>query len=67
MSILIVNESIDFRSLKEMLEVSDGNLASHLVGLEKKQYVMVKKQFIGRSPILHIESLKTEISLLRNI
>lgn len=50
MSILIVNDSVDFKSLKEMLEVSDGNLASHLAALEKKQYVSVKKQFIGKKP-----------------
>ncbi|MFT6245742.1 MAG: DNA-binding HxlR family transcriptional regulator [Crocinitomicaceae bacterium] len=50
MSILIVNDSVDFKSLKEMLEVSDGNLASHLAALEKKEYVSVKKQFIGKKP-----------------
>ena len=50
MSVLIVNDSVDFKSLKEMLEVSDGNLASHLAALEKKEYVSVKKQFIGKKP-----------------
>lgn len=50
MSILMVNEWIDFKSLKEMLKVTDGNLASHLTALEKKELITIKKQFIGRKP-----------------
>lgn len=50
MSILMVNDYIDFKTLKEMLEVSDGNLASHLTALEKNEYIEVRKQFIGKKP-----------------
>ncbi len=50
MSILMVNESIDFKNLKEHLQVTDGNLASHLKALEKENLIEVKKQFIGRKP-----------------
>ena len=50
MSILMVNESIDFKNLKEHLQVTDGNLASHLKALEKLEMILVKKQFIGRKP-----------------
>ncbi|RLD66729.1 MAG: transcriptional regulator [Bacteroidetes bacterium] len=50
MSILMVNESIDFKNLKEHLQVTDGNLASHLKALEKLDMILVKKQFIGRKP-----------------
>lgn len=50
MSILILNESLSFNSLKETLEVTDGNLASHLKTLEKEKFISVKKQFIGRKP-----------------
>ena len=50
MSVLMVNESIDFKSLKAMLEVSDGNLASHIGALEKLEYIEVRKQFIGKRP-----------------
>lgn len=50
MSILMVNDSVDFNTLKEMLEVSDGNLASHLSVLEKEKYIKVSKQFIGKKP-----------------
>ena len=50
MSILMVNDSVDFLTLKEMLQVTDGNIASHLTALEKHQYIEVKKQFIGKKP-----------------
>ena len=50
MSILMVNDSFDFNSLKESLDVTDGNLASHLKALEEKGLIRVEKQFIGRKP-----------------
>ena len=50
MSALMVNESLDYNSLKELLEVTDGNLASHLKSLEKNDYLRVHKQFVGRKP-----------------
>ena len=50
MSILMVNDSYDFNSLKESLDITDGNLASHLKALEDKGLIEVKKQFIGRKP-----------------
>lgn len=50
MSILVVNDWVEFNRLKEILEVSDGNLASHLKNLEEKNYIEVSKQFIGRKP-----------------
>ena len=48
MSILMVNEEINFNDLKQMLEVTDGNLATHLVTLEQQGYLKVHKGFIGR-------------------
>ena len=50
MSILMVNESVDFNRLKELLEVTDGNLASHIKALEQSEYIDIKKQFIGKKP-----------------
>jgi DNA-binding MarR family transcriptional regulator len=50
MSVLMVNESADFNSLKELLNLSDGNLASHVKALEELKYILVNKQFIGRKP-----------------
>jgi DNA-binding MarR family transcriptional regulator len=48
MSILMVNETIAFNDLKELLEVTDGNLATHLVTLEEEGYLKVQKGFVGR-------------------
>lgn len=50
MSILMVNEYADFNMLKELLGATDGNLASHTKALEKVDYILVEKQFIGRKP-----------------
>lgn len=50
MSVLMVNEYADFITLKKLLGVTDGNLASHTKSLEKVNFITVKKQFIGRKP-----------------
>ena len=50
MSILMVNDWIDFGTIKEMLNITDGNLASHIAALEKEEYVEIKKQFVGKKP-----------------
>jgi len=46
----MVNESADFTTLKELLGVTDGNLASHAKALENDNYIIVEKQFIGKKP-----------------
>lgn len=50
MSVLMVNEYADFKMLKELLGITDGNLASHAKALEKVKFIRVEKQFIGRKP-----------------
>jgi len=50
MSILMVNDRADFLFLKETLELTDGNLASHLIALEKAGYIEVNKTFVGKKP-----------------
>lgn len=50
MAVLAVNEWVDHAQLKELLGVTDGNLASHLSALEELKYVQVRKRFIGRRP-----------------
>ncbi len=50
MSILMVNDDVDFNALKEMLNLTDGNLASHLKALEATGYVVMRKEFVGRKP-----------------
>jgi DNA-binding HxlR family transcriptional regulator len=62
MSVLMVNETYDFISLKVTLNVTDGNLASHLKTLEEKGMIIVNKQFIGRKPNTSYSATKTGIS-----
>jgi len=50
MSVLMVNDDVDFSTLKSLLEVTDGNLASHTRSLEEQGYIRCEKQFIGRKP-----------------
>jgi len=50
MSILLVNDVVDFGMLKEQLQLTDGNMASHLSALEKAQYITITKKFIGKKP-----------------
>lgn len=50
MSVLLANEHYDFNSLKDLLDVTDGNLASHIKALEKEEYIIVIKTFIGKKP-----------------
>ncbi len=47
---LSVNETLDFNALKEMLELTDGNLATHLKTLQKHKYLQTKKRFIENKP-----------------
>ena len=74
MSVLVANESYDFNSLKDLLNVTDGNLASHLKALEKEEYIIVNKSFIGRKPntqysasVLGREAFKKHLQALENL
>lgn len=51
MSVLAANSSYDFNSLKDLLQVTDGNLASHIKSLEKEEFITIKKSFIGKKPL----------------
>ena len=50
MSVLMVNDWMDFNSVKELLEVTDGNLSSHITALEKLNYIEIRKEFVGKRP-----------------
>jgi DNA-binding MarR family transcriptional regulator len=50
MSMLMVNDWVEFSAFKEMLDLSDGNLASHITTLEKEDYIEIRKQFVGKKP-----------------
>lgn len=59
MSILAVNEWVDFKELKRLLEVTDGNLASHITALEKIDYIEIKKEFVGKKPKTSYQTTET--------
>ncbi len=51
MGLLMVNDRVSFKELKENLDATDGNLASHIQSLEKQHYLKVEKQFVNRKPM----------------
>lgn len=66
MSVLIIHDSYDFNSLKETLDVTDGNLASHLKALEENGLIRVNKQFIERKPNTSYSITETGRILFKN-
>ena len=66
MSVLVANQRYDFNSLKELLGVTDGNLASHLKGLEKEEYIVVNKSFLGRKPNTNYEATEKGKTAFKN-
>lgn len=50
MSILMVNDWVDFTEMKTLLNITDGNLASHSAALEKGAYIEIKKEFLEKKP-----------------
>ena len=49
-SVLVANDSYDFNELKELLNTTDGNLATHIKALEREKYISVTKSFIEKKP-----------------
>ncbi|CAG5085006.1 winged helix-turn-helix domain-containing protein [Parvicella tangerina] len=50
MSVLLVNDWVNYKEMKDTLGLTDGNLASHVASLEKLNYIEVKKEFVGKKP-----------------
>ncbi|MDR2824168.1 MAG: transcriptional regulator [Prevotellaceae bacterium] len=50
MSVLVVRDWVDFTEMRDLLQITDGNLASHSIALEKAGYVEMRKEFVGRKP-----------------
>ncbi len=50
MSLLMVNDWVEFKTLKEMLELTDGRLASHIKSLEEHGFIKIRKIFVGKKP-----------------
>jgi len=50
MSLLVIHEKMDYNTMKQTLNISDGNLANHIFALENEKFIAVKKSFEGRKP-----------------
>ena len=59
MPVLVVNAWVSYKDLKSLLELTDGNLASHINALEKLHYIEIKKQFIAKKPLTTYRVTKT--------
>jgi DNA-binding HxlR family transcriptional regulator len=62
MSVLMVNDTVDFNRMKELLQATDGNIASHVTALEKEGYLHVKKEFVGKKPLTTYSVTKVGIT-----
>lgn len=65
MAVLAVNDRVEYAQLKELLGVTDGNLASHLAALEELKYVQVRKRFVGKRPNTSYKSTVTGAKAFR--
>ena len=54
MTQLYVVESADFLFLQNQLQMTPGNLSSHLSKLEEAEYIEIVKEFIERNPTQHL-------------
>lgn len=52
-------EVADFTELKDVLEVTQGNLSIHLRKLEEAGYVSIDKSFVGRKPLTRLRLTDT--------
>ncbi len=50
MSMLMVNDWVEFKTLRDMLELTDGRLASHIKSLEENGFIEIRKMFVGKKP-----------------
>ena len=65
MSILMTDDQVSFNELKSSLQVTDGNLASHLKALEKFGYISYVKSFVGRKPNTNYSASKIGIAAFK--
>jgi DNA-binding MarR family transcriptional regulator len=56
---LDAGNEVDFTYLRNLLEVTDGNLGAHLRKLEEAGYIVVNKTFVGRKPRTYISATDT--------
>jgi DNA-binding MarR family transcriptional regulator len=67
-------DMLEFGHLKTMLDMTDGNLATHLAALEKAEYVAIDKDFVGKRPRTRValtakgrKALRSHVAFLRAV
>ena len=50
------NDEVDFIYLRDLLDVTDGNLGAHLRKLEEAGYITVNKTFVERKPRTYVST-----------
>jgi DNA-binding MarR family transcriptional regulator len=53
---LAPDEEVEFTYLRDLLEVTDGNLGAHLRKLEEAGYIRVNKAFVERKPRTYVSA-----------
>lgn len=51
---LDADEKAEFTFLRELLDLTDGNLGAHIQKLEAARYVKIDKKFVGRKPCTYV-------------
>ena len=59
MSALRVNDFVSFNDLKDLLQITDGNLASHAKALEEANIIKINKSFVGKKTNTNYSMTKT--------
>ena len=55
---LAPDEEVEFTNLRDLLEVTDGNLGAHLRKLEEVDYINLTKLFVERKPRTFVSATK---------
>ena len=50
------NDEVDFIYLRDLLDVTDGNLGAHLRKLEEAGYITINKTFVERKPRTYVSA-----------
>jgi DNA-binding MarR family transcriptional regulator len=59
-------DEVDFTYLRDLLEVTDGNLGAHLRKLEELGYITIKKEFIDRKPRSFISATQKGLKVFQD-
>ena len=59
-------DELDFTQLRDLLDVTDGNLGAHLRKLEEASYILVNKSFVDRKPRTYVSATEAGRAAFQN-